>query len=748
MTVSLPAPSRSSPEFVAYERARDAVLRIQSAEARGGVSMPSSYWTDELATIDYMAEASPLIIRKLRHHTFHITGIRPYDYRMKADSRRDSFEGRLRALRELAGDSLLVPESPAMGGFGYEIESRLFNVDTLKFFEVLIGMERGGVLPSLRRLVRPVVCEVGAGWGGFAYQFKTLLPRVCYVIVDFPELFLFSATYLAALFPQASVAFCGTPETPSVEAARDYDFVFVPHTMAREVTSLPLDLTVNMVSFQEMTDAQVRAYAAMAADAGCPWLYSLNRERSPYNTELLSVSEALADRYRLTEVSLLGTDYTSAMKKVPKAGKPVERSELSYRHLVGRLDESTVRYSQAVQSGSRRAEPRTVIASGSASLADAEGEGGPLDRFETAGPSTDVPRVVLGMTLYNNARHLREATASLLSQSYRDFVLVLLDDASVDETEAVAREIAASDPRVRYFRHDSRQAMIATWREVVEIARRVAPSAMYFAWTSDHDRWHPQWLERLVRELDADKGAVLAYPITRRISQDGVELDKGPRLFDTALQESLSSRWRHMCRASVGAGDMVYGLTRLDALAKAGIFRRVLRPDRLLIAELTLYGRFRQVPEVLWYRRESTGSSVDRQRHTLVLAGDEPTWFSYPPWLQHSVVLWREYARPVPPPLPISRAAWAGMLLRYQLTYGWKHFRKTEASHAVGRGIDNVIWTKKITKHYWHHAVYNTLVGARVAWGRTRRLGRRVLYEVLVMTHRLGLRGRGKAETR
>jgi len=111
-------------------------------------------------------------------------------------------------------------------------------------------------------------------------------------------------------------------------------------------------------------------------------------------------------------------------------------------------------------------------------------------------------------------------------------------------------------------------------------------------------------------------------------------------------------------------------------------------------------------------------------------------------------MLWDQYAKPEHPPLPLSRAAWRGMLLRYSLTYGWKHFRKTEASHAVGRGIDNAIWVKKITKHHWHHAVYNTLVGARAAWGRTRRLARRGLYEVLTLTHRLGLRGRGKAETR
>ena len=113
-------------------------------------------------------------------------------------------------------------------------------------------------------------------------------------------------------------------------------------------------------------------------------------------------------------------------------------------------------------------------------------------------------------------------------------------------------------------------------------------------------------------------------------------------------------------------------------------------------------------------------------------------------------MLWREYTRDDATlgALGLSKPAWALMLARYQATYGWRHFRKTEASHAIGRGIDNVVWTKKITRHYWHHAVYNALVGSRALWGRVRRGGRRALYEVLVAMHRLGLRGRGKPETR
>jgi hypothetical protein len=157
---------------------------------------------------------------------------------------------------------------------------------------------------------------------------------------------------------------------------------------------------------------------------------------------------------------------------------------------------------------------------------------------------------------------------------------------------------------------------------------------------------------------------------------------------------------------------------------------------------MTLQGRIRQVPEVLWFRRQSEGTSVERQHTSLMLPGTEPRWFSWPPWLQHTTVLWREYAVREPKPLPLTRVQWARMLLRYQLTYGWRHFRKTGASHAIGRGINNLELAKKRTKHNYHHAVYHTLVGARMARGKLRRAFRRAVYEVLTLLHRLGLKGR------
>jgi glycosyltransferase involved in cell wall biosynthesis len=335
-------------------------------------------------------------------------------------------------------------------------------------------------------------------------------------------------------------------------------------------------------------------------------------------------------------------------------------------------------------------------------------------------------RTILGMTLYNNARHLREATDSILGQSHRDFVLLMLDDGSTSEVEAIARDYERRDHRIRYFRHAHRQGMVQTWSEVAGIARREYPQAEYFAWVSDHDRWHPQWLARMAAELDAHPEAVLAYPRTLRIDDSGALVDKEARVFDTSGITDARQRWRRFCWTGFGSGDMVYGLIRIQALEAAGVFRPVLNPDRLLIAELTRQGEIRQVDEPLWYRRQSGAASVTRQAMSL-FADATPPRFTWPPSLQHAVVLGRQG-------LGLS------MIAEYVLASGWRSIRKTETSKSIGRGVDNVHFVKKLVKKAFHHAVYYTLVGARMVVAKSRRATRKAVYEILMITHRTGLR--------
>lgn len=250
------------------------------------------------------------------------------------------------------------------------------------------------------------------------------------------------------------------------------------------------------------------------------------------------------------------------------------------------------------------------------------------------------PRISFGMTLYNNARYLPKAMDSLLAQSYDDFQIIAIDDCSTDETPDIMRKYLRQDCRISYQRNESRQGMIATWRKAFVEAKRKPID--YFAWASDHDVWHPNWLETLAEELSRHEDVVLAYPLTARMSEDDEILKRPSQVFDTF---NLSSRARVGAIASLesGAGNMVYGLFRAKALERAGVFRPFLLPDMLLMLELSLHGSFKQVPDELWYRRDAGSFSLKHPGSSLFSeANPMPAYCYLPYWFSHSIfLLWR-----------------------------------------------------------------------------------------------------------
>ena len=284
------------------------------------------------------------------------------------------------------------------------------------------------------------------------------------------------------------------------------------------------------------------------------------------------------------------------------------------------------------------------------------------------------PRVVIGATLYNHAAELPEALESILTQTYRDFALVLVDDASTDDTPAIAQRYAETDDRVCYERNERRLGMVGNWRRAFQLARDRCPNADYFAWASDHDVWHPRWLRALVSALDGAPDVVLAYPLNHRIGASGERAAKRPWRFDTAGVTDMGRRFR-LTLWHMSAGNMTYGLARAAAIERAGIFRRVLVPDRLLLMELALEGQFKQVREVLWLRRwYGRIFSLGRQRRAFFPDG-RPLYAYCPWWISHAVSFaWilgvRAERRP-----EISRWRGFGLAARYLVLAGLLHAR-------------------------------------------------------------------------
>jgi glycosyltransferase involved in cell wall biosynthesis len=250
-------------------------------------------------------------------------------------------------------------------------------------------------------------------------------------------------------------------------------------------------------------------------------------------------------------------------------------------------------------------------------------------------------RVGIGMFLYNEERYVGEAIASLLEQTYADFELVILDDCSTDRTPEIVERLTRADPRVRFVRNERRMGYGANYLRTFAHART---DNRYWAWAAGHDRHHPTWLQKMVEALLANPDAVLAYPLTVRISEVGERYSGYPSpRFQTAGMD-LRARIAALRDSHYRMGDMIYGLFRVDALKKAGIFPQVLLPDVFLIWRLAQYGQFVQVPEELWFRRFVGLFSVQRQRR--VMFGRTP-WYAYLPWpLVNTAVLLGGILRP------------------------------------------------------------------------------------------------------
>lgn len=246
-------------------------------------------------------------------------------------------------------------------------------------------------------------------------------------------------------------------------------------------------------------------------------------------------------------------------------------------------------------------------------------------------------RAVLGLPMYDAPATLEEAIESVLTQTRRDYALLLVDEGVNPRTAEIATRYQALDERVSYHRNETRLGLTRNWKRVFELALAEHPEIEYFAWVSDHDVWNPRWLDAMIGALDARPEATMAFPDVAILEEDS-SLRMRPKTRDTSDVTTPKAVLDRVIRGRLRSGHMIYGLFRVAAMRRAGGFRHVLLADRLLLAEVALQGPMVRVPEVLWYRRVIGGFSIQRQRSSCFPG--RPPIRAYLPWaVTHAAVL-------------------------------------------------------------------------------------------------------------
>jgi glycosyltransferase involved in cell wall biosynthesis len=232
--------------------------------------------------------------------------------------------------------------------------------------------------------------------------------------------------------------------------------------------------------------------------------------------------------------------------------------------------------------------------------------------------SNQSPKVSIGIPVYNGENFIQKALDSLLNQTFEDFELIISDNASTDQTEAICQTYVAQDKRVRYLRNPENIGASGNYTRVFEAA-----SGEYFKWAAHDDVCAPTFLAECVNVLDRDSAIVLCYAKTIIIDAQGKPLKK------LEVTTEVSSTVPHIrLREILGVQHLqaynspIFGLIRRDVLRKTPLLGNYPAHDLSLLAELSLYGRFYEIAEFLFSIRDHSQRSIHvydyRQPHQAV----------------------------------------------------------------------------------------------------------------------------------
>lgn len=132
-----------------------------------------------------------------------------------------------------------------------------------------------------------------------------------------------------------------------------------------------------------------------------------------------------------------------------------------------------------------------------------------------------MPKVSIIVPNYNHAKYLPQRIDSILNQTYTDYELILMDDKSLDNSDAILREYAEKYPHIKYYPNERNSGTpFHQWNKGADLAKGE------YLWMAESDDFcEPTLLEKLVRLLDENPKCGIAYAQTYLVDEEGEKLN-------------------------------------------------------------------------------------------------------------------------------------------------------------------------------------------------------------------------------
>lgn len=240
------------------------------------------------------------------------------------------------------------------------------------------------------------------------------------------------------------------------------------------------------------------------------------------------------------------------------------------------------------------------------------------------------PLIGIGMPVFNGAKYIAAAVESIINQSISDFELIICDNASTDDTEAICRRYAKDDARIHYYRNEKNIGAHPNYNRTFELT-----SGRYFKWAPHDDLLHPDFLKQCIRMLEEAPMSVVSQSFLQYIDTDNNEIG----IYDSKLTGSNSSspvrRFASLLLTKHPSYEIM-GVFRRSAMVGTQLLQSFHGADRALLAELALRGTFSQVQQPLQLVRDHK----ERYSRAQVRPRDRANWHdssitsrcSFPTW--------------------------------------------------------------------------------------------------------------------
>lgn len=125
------------------------------------------------------------------------------------------------------------------------------------------------------------------------------------------------------------------------------------------------------------------------------------------------------------------------------------------------------------------------------------------------------------MPVHNSEKYLEEAVRSVINQTYRNWELLIIDDASTDKSLSIARQFEGCDSRIHLLINDTPMGCPAVPRNVgIRKAR-----GRFIAFLDSDDVWLPGKLEEQLKHFSGSRVAVV-YSDYEKMSEDGTRCSR------------------------------------------------------------------------------------------------------------------------------------------------------------------------------------------------------------------------------